>query len=250
MRHAFTPHTPLTQKSDVGTDDRSFALSGIVRRPLSHDVAAALRSAILGGEILPGERIIESDLAARLNVSRGPVREALVQLEQEGIVGRLPHRGTFVTTLSHRDAREIYTLRALLDGEAASLASSAMTEQDFAHLEDILSEFDAAIGGRDVARIADADRHFHDAVIAASGQRRLTQICSGLTCLMSACYLTILTAVPTRREGLVERHAALIQALRTRDPIVARGAFSQHYLDSWAELSRHLPPDENEPART
>lgn len=221
----------------------SAVLAGIARKPLSHDVASAIRSAILNGHWQPGQRITESSLAEQLDVSRGPVREALAQLELEGIVARVPHRGTFVTTLSRRDAQELYTLRALLDGEAAALAAPHMTADEFALLEQHLAAFATVEQTHDIARLAEVDRLFHDAVIHASHQRRLAQVCVGLTALISACYLTVLTAVPRRRAGVAQRHAVLVQALRTRDPDIARQAFSQHYLDSWADLARALPED-------
>lgn len=217
-------------------------LAGITRKPLSHDVAVAIRSAIFAGHMKPGDRILETELAEQLQVSRGPVREALAQLEQEGLVARLPHRGTFVSTLSRQDAHEIYTLRALLDGEAAALAAGRLTAQDFATLESLLEEFDRAAQCDSLYALAQTDRTFHGTVIKAAGHGRLMQACNNVEPLIGACYLTIMTAMPHRKGGLVARHAPLIEVLRTGDPEAARHAFSQHYLESWEALDRVMPP--------
>ena len=102
---------------------------------LSDNVAGLIRKMIFNGTLKPGERINQAQLAETLNISRGPIREALRMLQNEGLIKHETNRGTFVTTLSSQDAYEIYTLRALLEGEAAQLAIPNLTDKDFTRLE-------------------------------------------------------------------------------------------------------------------
>lgn len=220
----------------------------IQRRPLFEEVETILRRAILSGRIKPGHRIPEVEIAAQLQVSRGPVREALSKLQQEGLVSRKPHRGAFVTTLSRHDAQEIYSLRALLEGEAAALAVDRMTPGDFARLRDLLQAFGQALQDDDVVRMVETDRLFHGTVIEVAGHGRLMHACRNLDSLVGACYLTVATAIPDRKAIVVERHRSLVDVLQEGGAEAARQAFTEHYLDSWDVLTRVLPEDkETEP---
>lgn len=196
-----------------------------------------LRKAILNGELKPGDRILETTVARNLQISRGPVREALANLKSEGLVRHEPYRGTFVSTLSRRDAREIYTLRALLEGEAAALAAARLTDDQVRRLESHLKTLAEAARQRDAEKIIHADTAFHRAALEASGHRRLTAVARDLDGLVGACYLTVITALPARLDAVIAIHELLIDALRSRNSDVARDAFSAHYLNSWNALA-------------
>jgi DNA-binding GntR family transcriptional regulator len=206
------------------------------RDPLSVDVERALRQAILGGYLKPGNRIIEGDIADQFQVSRGPVREALSNLEQNGLVSRKRHRGTFVNTLSQRDVTEIYTMLALLEGEAASLAINRLTDRDFAVLAGLIESFHQAVVSHDIQFMLETDRTFHGTVIAAADHGLLERTCRKLDGTMAACFLTITTTIPDRSLSIAERHLALSDALRKGDPEEARRQFAAHYTDSLEEM--------------
>jgi len=208
------------------------------RDPLSAEVEHALRQAILAGYLKPGDRIIEGDIADQLHVSRGPVREALSNLEHDGLVFRKRHYGTFVKTLSHRDTREIYTMLALLEGEAAAYAVGRITDQDLLALDGLIESFSQTLNTTDIRFMFETDRAFHGIVIRSADHSLLQQTCKKLDELMAACFLTITTTIPDRTLSIVDRHQRLIDALRKGDAENARRQFSDHYLDSLLEMSK------------
>src|ERR687884_101601 len=101
------------------TDRRSTRLERLEPRALSRRIVDQLKRVIIAGELRPGDRVLETDLAEQLGVSRGPVREAFRQLEQEGLLVSYPHRGTFVATVPDEEIDEVYALRAHLEAYAA-----------------------------------------------------------------------------------------------------------------------------------
>src|SRR5215212_5618908 len=120
-------------------------LSPAVKRSLADDVVDRLRDAIFHGSYKPGEPLREEQLAAMLDVSRGPVREALVQLEREGLVIVRRHRGATVARLSRADLEEVYSLRLAIERLAMQRAARYAADRDFATMEEVLAAFDAAL---------------------------------------------------------------------------------------------------------
>jgi DNA-binding GntR family transcriptional regulator len=145
------------------------------RRVLADEVADAIRDAILSGRIDLGHRLVEEELAYSLNVSRGPVREALVQLCQEGLVRMERHRGATVAELGLEGVHEIYSLRTALERLAAEWLSRNATEADFARLAEVLNQFDSLPRPLTRSMVAGLDVAFHDAVFQAAHHERLYQ---------------------------------------------------------------------------
>src|SRR5262245_20714119 len=111
-------------------------------------VANLLRELILGGELIPGERIVESRIARQLGVSQAPIREALALLERQGLVVKVHNRGAFVSRLHGRELRELFTLRSVLDAFSARLAAEHATDDDIAVLRGMLARMrDAETAG-------------------------------------------------------------------------------------------------------
>lgn len=142
-------------------------------RSLAEDAADALRTQILAGGLPRGAHLVEARIARQFNVSRGPVREAFKLLRAEGLVEEEPRRGTFVVTLSSVDVREIYDLRAALEGRAARAIAR---RQDPATLDELRATLDAiaeaaAVG--DVREVARHDLEFHESICRLSGNARL-----------------------------------------------------------------------------
>src|SRR6202048_2636796 len=106
--------------------------------PLAHSIRSRLREAILKGDFAPGEHVREVEIAARYEVSRGPVREALAQLEQEGLVLLRRNRGAVVARLSRADLEEVYSLRLALERLAVARAAQYGTEADFGVMDGVL----------------------------------------------------------------------------------------------------------------
>ncbi|MEQ6390828.1 GntR family transcriptional regulator [Bacillaceae bacterium S4-13-58] len=210
-------------------------------RNLSDDVAKIIRKMILNGELKAGDRINQVQLADQFNISRGPIREALKLLQNEGLIKHETNKGTFVTTLSEQDAFEIYTLRALLEGEAAQVALDHLKEEDFQKLEGYIENFYHAMMEQDLERQAQCDILFHGTIVQASGHNRLITIHKNLDTQVGAMYLTVANRVPVRVEQVVENHRILLEVLRTKDKKKIRQVFSDHYREALKDLSRMAP---------
>lgn len=196
------------------------------RSLLSAQVVTEIRRAILSGALPPGTRVVEADIAAQMGISRSPVREAMVQLEHEGLIVRHPHRGTTVAVLSPEDAREIASLRAYLEAFAYRLAAPHLTDDDFSHLEGIVDRMREA--GDDLAGVIELDLGFHGHLVECAGHRRLRDLFRSLDGLVWALALVAKHWGVTARD-VPEHHARLLDALRSRDPERAASALLAHY---------------------
>lgn len=179
-------------------------------------VLAEVRSAITSGELRPGMPIRQDALAARLDVSRVPLREALKTLEGEGLVEHKVHRGYFVTELSLTDLREVYRIRELLEEEAVRQAAARMDASLLTTLNEAQAEVERADAAGDVTAMAAANRRFHFALFEASGMPRLTRLISTLWDSTDA-YRSLYYAGTPNRERVVHEHRAVIDALRDGD---------------------------------
>jgi DNA-binding GntR family transcriptional regulator len=128
-------------------------------------VVEVLREAILGGELLPGERVVESRIAKQLGISQAPVREALALLERQGLVVKVHNRGTFVSRLHGRELRDLFTLRAVLDAFSARLAAERATDVDIEGLRAMLTRMRAAEATGDLAKLTEAHLQLHEAIL-------------------------------------------------------------------------------------
>lgn len=140
-------------------------------------VAEILREAITTGDLEPGQKLTELELAAQLGTSRAPVREALRQLEQEGLVVSYPYRGTEVLGVSQEEIENVLVpIRVALERFAFDKAMSVVTDDDIAGLNAIIDSMDQAASEGDLARLADDDIRFHEAIVVLSGQQHCLQI--------------------------------------------------------------------------
>lgn len=208
------------------------------QRTLSDDVAKIIRKMILNGELQAGGWINQAQLAEKFNISRGPIREALKLLQNEGLIKHETNKGTFVATLSDQDAFEIYTLRALIEGEAAQLALPHLTSRDLEELEAYIEEFTEAMNNHDIEHQVQCDILFHGKIVEASRHNRLISIHKNLDTQVGVMYLTIANQVPMRVEQVVYNHRILLDALRTRDKRKIKKAFSNHYTEALKDLSK------------
>ena len=142
--------------------------------PLRDVVYQTLRNAILKGDLKPGERLMEMKLAGKLGVSRTPIREAIRMLELEGLVTMIPRRGAEVSRISKQDIRDVLEVRLVLDSLATKLACKRITADQKEELVRAAEEFASATKSGDVTLIAQADVRFHDVILAASHNKRLT----------------------------------------------------------------------------
>ncbi|HET9104834.1 MAG TPA: GntR family transcriptional regulator, partial [Solirubrobacteraceae bacterium] len=175
-----------------------------------------LRSAIIGGELRPGQRVAQEDVAGRLGVSVAPVREALRVLEQEGQLTYRPRRGYFVTELRIEDLEEIYALRALLEAQAARQALPALDGDRLAVIEAAARECTAAADAGDVAAELAANRRFHFTILTAPGHPHIARLIQLLWDSTEA-YRALYYNSPAERAASVDAHERILAALRARD---------------------------------
>ncbi|MBQ8279010.1 MAG: GntR family transcriptional regulator [Roseburia sp.] len=148
--------------------------------PLRDVVFNTLREAILKGELKPGERLMELQLAAKLGVSRTPIREAIRMLEQEGLAVTIPRRGAEVAKMTEKDMNDVLQVREALDELAASVACELITAEELAELEEAGMEFEAALRTKEIKRIAEMDMAFHDIIYHATRNPKLVNILNNL----------------------------------------------------------------------
>ncbi|PKM94826.1 MAG: GntR family transcriptional regulator [Firmicutes bacterium HGW-Firmicutes-1] len=148
--------------------------------PLRDVVFNTLREAILKGELVPGERLMEKTLSDRMGVSRTPIREAIRKLELEGLVLMVPRKGAEVAKITEKDITDLLEVRATLEALAARLACERMSEESIEKLIGLKNEFARAAKKKDVELIIKKDIEFHDAIFAATGNEKLIQIVSNL----------------------------------------------------------------------
>lgn len=148
--------------------------------PLRDVVFNTLREAILKGELVPGERLMEKTLSERMGVSRTPIREAIRKLELEGLVITVPRKGAEVAKITEKDIRDLLEVRATLEALAVRLACEKMDEDAIERLKYLKDEFARAARKKDVDSIIRKDIEFHDAIFAATDNDKLIQIVSNL----------------------------------------------------------------------
>jgi DNA-binding GntR family transcriptional regulator len=214
-------------------------LTPTVKRSLADDVVDRLRNAIFHGSFKPGEALREEQLAAMLDVSRGPVREALVQLEREGLVIVRRHRGATVARLSRTDLEDVYSLRLALERLAVQRAARHATDQDFAAMEAVLTDFDIALSrGPSEKEVAELDVRFHDLIYQAARHQRLYDCWANLKAQIYIFLLSRNVMDPDFREITVKAHADLLDALRTRDEARATTEIEVHLRGAYDRVVR------------
>jgi DNA-binding GntR family transcriptional regulator len=213
------------------------AEGGLESLSLVELAVSRLRREILGGSTDPGQRLVEEQLTRRMGISRGPLREALRRLAEQGLVEHLPRRGVRVATLSAADVQELYEVREVLERHAVTLGGAAPHRPDLAELRAALDAMRAAARAGDRLGVADAHRRFHVGIVALGGNRQLALLYESVLVR-----LQLYMAVNLRREAEearpmdgVHRHERLLQAVRGGSAGTVLDALSHHgardYLD-------------------
>jgi DNA-binding GntR family transcriptional regulator len=197
-----------------------------------------LRAAIVNGELLPGERLVEEELSARLGLGRAAVRMALVRLEHDGLIEHERHRGARVRRVSESEAIEILEARAALEGLAARHAALDADEDAIDRLREILAEMRRLRAGDDLIALSNANARLHTAILEASRHdtaRRLSRTLSSQ--IVRFQYRTVL--LPGRPDRSLAEHASIVEAIAARDPDAAEQAMQRHLLHVAEALRMH-----------
>jgi DNA-binding GntR family transcriptional regulator len=209
---------------------------------LTERVYTTIKEAILDLKLQPGSPLVEDELARQLGTSKTPVRDALFTLERDGLVTKIPYKGTYVSEVSLRDATEIFELRAVLEGLAARLAADGFGPEEFAEADRLLDAADEARARGDREAASQLGAQFHWLILQQAENRRLKPILAKLEE-----HLRRLRRLSDLRQGRLEKsareHRAILAALRARDAYAVEGAMRNHLQSVVADFAQLLEPD-------
>ena len=208
-----------------------------IARTVKSSLADNLRDDILRGELVPGQNIRLEEIAARFDVSTTPVREALRDLEAEGLVTIFPHRGAIVTQLSANDLRDIYDIRANLEAMATRLAVPQMTEATLTQLLSYFEQMDSHLG--ESVTLIKLNHAFHIALYGASGRRHLCELTSMLRYRTQHYLVAFISDIGGMPQAQAE-HWAIIDACQRGDADDAATKMFNHVNNVGSTLTEYV----------
>lgn len=197
--------------------------------PLRDEVFNTLRKAILNGDLVPGQRLMEIALSEKLGVSRTPVREAIKRLEAEGLVVIVQRKGAEVAGISGSQLRDVLEVRLALEELAGELACVRITDKELEQLKSINNSFMKMIEDSDTlaSEIAKADVEFHSVIYNATGNKRLIQMVNDFSQQMYRYRLEHIKELADKRV-LGTEHSDIIEAIAAKDVVWTRDAIRSH----------------------
>ncbi|MCM1257509.1 MAG: GntR family transcriptional regulator [Roseburia sp.] len=184
--------------------------------PLRDVVFHTLREAILKGELKPGERLMELQLASKLGVSRTPIREAIRMLQQEGLAVTIPRRGAEVAKMTEKNMEDVLQIREALEILAVQLACEKVTEQQLMQLQESVENFERAVKTGDLKQITQTDIDFHDKIYETADNPKLVSLLNNIREQIYRYRVEYL-----KEEGnypnLIEEHRKIFEGLKNRD---------------------------------
>ena len=207
--------------------------------PLRDVVFKTLRQAILKGDMVPGERLMEIQLAKKLGVSRTPIREAIRKLELEGLVTMVPRKGAEVAGITEKNLRDVLEVRRALEELAIELACERIHEGMVTELVAAERDFKDATAGSDAIKIARMDEKFHDIIFQATENDKLVQMLNNLREQMYRYRLEYIKDEKPRQTLLAE-HEEIINAIQSRQVSQAKSAIRSHIDNQEVTISKNI----------
>lgn len=187
---------------------------------LREKILETIRDAILKGNLKPGEKVAEPELAERFGISRTPIREAFRQLESEGYLTVIPRKGAVVAALSQRDVQEFYAIKSILEGYAASLAAGNLTDKEIQRLETVNNKLRSLAEEGDIRSFYRVHNEFHEIFLKAADNSKLYELIHQLGMKFNRLRMASLS-VNGRMEISVGEHDKLLDAFRRKDSAAA-----------------------------
>ena len=198
-----------------------------------------LEEDIIDGRYPPGTSLSEKQLLTELGVSRTPLREALAQLELEGLVEFVPHRGVLVLGISHADIDDIYTIKLAMDGLAARLAAQRKTESELAELRETVDLMDFYISKGNLDKTVELDARFHDLICKASKNHPLRTMLANYHNFVRLARQKSMNS-PGRLEKMSREHRALYDAIAAGDSDRAQQYAEYHVANAQDSIERAM----------
>lgn len=195
--------------------------------PLRDVVFNTLRQAILRGELKPGERLMEIQLANKLGVSRTPIREAIRKLELAGLVLMIPRKGAEVAEITEKNMRDVLEVRKALEELAVQLACDKITKEEIEEMKKAAEDFKKILKSKDITEIAEADVRFHDIIYMATDNQKLIQLLNNLREQMYRYRVEYLKREEAHPQ-LIAEHAAIIEYISKGEKKAATDIMCKH----------------------
>jgi DNA-binding GntR family transcriptional regulator len=195
--------------------------------PLRDVVFNTLREAILRGELVPGERLMELQLASKLGVSRTPIREAIRMLEQEGLAITIPRKGAIVAGMTEKEMQDVLEIREALEELSVQVACDKITDEEIAQLRKNMKNFQCALETGDLKKMAQADVEFHDVIYQATDNQKLINMLNNLREQMYR-YRVEYLKNPDNHQQLLDEHEAIYQGIVARDKDAVTAMMRKH----------------------
>jgi DNA-binding GntR family transcriptional regulator len=222
---------------------RALGSSPVLSRTVAEQVHGFIQQALLAGRLNPGDRLAEGDLAAALGVSRTPIREALRQLDSDGLVVVIPHRGTFVRTLDPARGRQLYEARMLLEPAAARAAAVRISAAQLAALRPLVESALHEAEAGDMPGASVDNEAFHVELFKISQNDVLLELWSRVWSEWQLFRVCAWRNEPRRPNSVATEHSALCDALARRDQDAAGEIMAQHVTQAFAHVERCLASD-------
>jgi DNA-binding GntR family transcriptional regulator len=199
-----------------------------------------LKTMIYGGDLSPGERIVERDLAQQLGISRIPLRESMARLENEGLIRSVPNHATHVEDFEPRDLLEIYSMRLWLEPPAARMVALRRTKQLVVELRRLCDQMAECIHQNDVAKLDETDYKFHYAIVLASEHRRLIRAYETSHIRITGLRSDYATQTTQSPEALTTQHETIIRCIEQCEAQNAERAAYDHVCNSLIAFKEKL----------
>ena len=220
-------------KKEAQNQGKRAGVIPIRRKRLVDEATRIVRDAILKEKLAPGTRLRQVELANQLGISRTPLRESLMKLEQEGLIGRLPRGGLTVVELDFAEAIELYEIREMLDGLAAALTARREDEKSLGIIQGHLKRMEKAVQKQNSHEWFVHHFGFHEAIMKASGNSRLLTL-SSIVRLSIQRFHPVLLSTPNRLKKAFQEHVNIFKAIKARDSIAAERLARLHIANARA----------------
>jgi len=209
---------------------------------LREQIVSSLRESIIKGELTPGQKLTEPELAERLGISRTPIREAFRQLESEGFLTVMPRRGAVVSRITRKEVEDFYELKSLLEGYAARIGAEKIDEKGIEKLKKINEHLSVMAEKGDVEAFFQKNDEFHNTFISYCGNEKLLELRDHMVQKFIRFRLGEFS-VPRKLIESVKQHMKIISALERRDGSLAEAVVLEHALLSGEELAERVEHD-------